>query len=42
MERLNVIMFFLLRMKRCLKSAGHGSTLTILAVFGLPGWVNDL
>jgi hypothetical protein len=41
MERVNVVMVFLLRRKRWLKSAGHGSTLTILVVFGLPDWVND-
>jgi hypothetical protein len=41
MERVNGVIFFLLRMERWLKSAGHGSTLTNLADFGAPYWVND-
>jgi hypothetical protein len=41
MGRVNKVMFFLLRVKRWLKSADHVSTLTRQLIFGAPDWVND-
>jgi hypothetical protein len=41
MDRVSVLMFFLWDKVRWLKTASHVSTLTIQAVFGVPGWVND-